>query len=761
MLTADPAAIAALVAGTHGAPFDLLGQHAYGKGKKSGLVIRTFQPQASGVAVVRGDERTPMAQVDPAGFYELTFPGVAEAFAYQLAITLPEGREYVAEDPYRFLPVLTEYDLYLFGEGNHFLLYEKLGAHPLTHEGVAGVHFAVWAPNAQRVSLVGDFNQWDGRRHPLRPRGASGLRELFVPGLASGDLYKYELRSPAGGLPFTKSDPYGFAMELRPSTASMVWDLERYAWNDAAWLAQRPARQALDAPLNVYEVHLGSWRRAEGNRWLTYRELADQLVPYAHDLGYTHLELLPVAEHPFDGSWGYQVIGYFAPTSRFGTPDDFRYFIDAAHQAGLGVILDWVPAHFPKDATGLAQFDGTHLYEHADPRKGEQLDWGTLIFNFGRNEVSAFLLTNALFWLEKYHIDGLRVDAVASMLYLDYSRQPGQWVPNEYGGRENLEAVRFLKRFNELVHEKFPGVLTIAEESTSWPLVTRPTYLGGLGFSLKWNMGWMHDILDYASKDPVYRRYHHNSLTFSLMYAFSENFVLPFSHDEVVHLKGSLLTRMPGDNWRRFANLRALYGYMIAHPGKKLLFMGSEFGQWHEWEFERQLGWELLDQPPHRQLQQYVRDLNHLYTSEPALHQVDFSWEGFQWIDLRDVDQSAVSFLRRAHAPDPAQAEFVVVVANFTPVPREGYRVGVPRAGFYKELLNSDAEAYGGSNLGNRGGLPADAIPWQEQPFSLLLTLPPLAVVILKPEPVAELEAKSVVVEAALPEPAQAEPPAT
>jgi 1,4-alpha-glucan branching enzyme len=741
MPTAEPAAIAALLAGTHGAPFDLLGQHAYVDGEVTGLVIRTYQPQAAAVAVVRGAARQPMQRTDPAGFYELDFPEETEAFPYQLAISLPEGREYLAEDPYRFLPVLTEFDLYLFGEGNHFQLHEKLGAHPLVHAGVAGVVFAVWAPNAQRVSVVGDFNQWDGRRHPMRPRGASGLWELFVPGLAQGDLYKYEIKSNVGGLLLTKSDPYGFAMEVRPSTASMVWDLERYTWNDAAWRAARPARQALDAPMNIYEVHLGSWRRAEDNRWLTYRELADQLVPYARDMGYTHLELLPIAEHPFDGSWGYQVIGYFAPTARFGTPDDFRYFVDVAHQAGLGVILDWVPAHFPKDATGLAQFDGTHLYEHADPRKGEHQDWGTLIFNFGRNEVSAFLLTNALFWLDKYHIDGLRVDAVASMLYLDYSRQPGQWVPNEYGGRENLEAVRFLKRFNELVHEHFPDVLTIAEESTSWPLVTRPPYLGGLGFNLKWNMGWMHDILDYMAKDPVYRRYHHNSLTFSLMYAFSENFVLPFSHDEVVHLKGSLLTRMPGDDWRRFANLRALYGYMAAHPGKKLLFMGGEFGQWREWGEGRQLSWELLEHPMHRQLQKYVRDLNQLYAREPALHQVDFSWEGFQWIDLRDVDQSAVSFLRRGAAPappegqpaDPTQAEFVVVVANFTPVPREGYRVGVPRAGFYKELLNSDSEAYGGSNLGNRGGLPADEIPWQEQPYSLLLTLPPLAVVILKP----------------------------
>ncbi|MCC6191214.1 MAG: 1,4-alpha-glucan branching protein GlgB, partial [Anaerolineales bacterium] len=708
--TVNPAAIAALVGGYHGTPFDVLGQHPLRDAAEPALAIRAFQPQAQAVSVLRSGTRVPMQRVDAGGFFEAVFAGEAEVFPYQLAIALPDGREYVTEDPYRFPPVLSEYDLYLFGEGSHFELYEKLGAHCLEQAGVAGVVFAVWAPNAQRVSVVGDFNQWDGRRHPMRPRGASGLWELFIPGLAQGDLYKYEIKSRFAGYLAVKADPYGFAMELRPSTASMVWNLDRYTWSDAGWMETRAQRQALAAPMAIYEVHLGSWQRvaAEGNRWLTYRELADRLVPYARDMGYTHLELLPVAEHPFDGSWGYQVTGYFAATARYGTPDDFRYFIDRAHQAGLGVILDWVPAHFPKDAAGLAYFDGTHLYEHADPRRGEHQDWGTLIFNYGRNEVSAFLLTNALFWLDKYHVDGLRVDAVASMLYLDYSRRPGEWLPNEFGGRENLEAVRFIKRFNELVYQKYPGVLTIAEESTAWPLVSRPTYLGGLGFSLKWNMGWMHDMLEYMSKDPVYRRYHHNSLTFSLMYAFSENFILPFSHDEVVHMKGSMLSRMPGDDWRKFANLRALYGYMYAHPGKKLLFMGGEFGQWREWNFAEQLDWDLLDLDAHRRLQHYVRDLNHLYQAEPALHTVDFSWEGFAWIDLHDVDQSAISFLRRAAAEDPALAEFVVVVANFTPVPRGGYRVGVPAPGFYKELLNSDAAAYGGSNMGNRGGLPAD-----------------------------------------------------
>ena len=736
-ITVDPANLAAIAGAYHGAPFDILGQHKVTVAGKPALAIRTFQPQAMSVSVQRGQALHPMAtdEAEP-GFFEAIFSGETELSAYQIQITLPDGRIYTQEDPYRYGPVLSEFDLYLFGEGKHYELYEKLGAHVLVHEGVAGVVFAVWAPNAERVSVVGDFNQWDGRRAPMRPRGATGLWELFIPGLAQGELYKYEIKSRFAESLGVKSDPYGFAMEVRPNTGSIVWDLSQYEWHDQEWVAARPKHQALEAPLSVYEVHLGSWQRLgpEGNRWLTYRELADRLVPYARDLGYTHLELLPIAEHPFDGSWGYQVLGYFAPTSRFGTPDDFRYFVDAAHQAGLGIILDWVPAHFPRDAAGLAFFDGTHLYEHADPRRGEHQDWGTLIFNFGRNEVSAFLLTNALFWLDKYHIDGLRVDAVASMLYLDYSRKAGEWLPNEFGGRENLEAVRFLKTFNELVYLKFPGVLTIAEESTSWPMVSRPTYLGGLGFSLKWNMGWMHDMLDFMAKDPVYRRYHHHSLTFSLVYAFTENFVLPFSHDEVVHGKGSMLSRMPGDEWRRFANLRALYGYMYAHPGKKLLFMGSEFGQYREWAFEGALDWNLLDYPLHRKLQGYVRDLNRLYTTEAALHEVDFSWEGFQWIDLHDVDQSALSFLRRAKAADPANAETVVVAANFTPIPREGYRVGVPAPGFYRELLNSDSEAYGGSNVGNKGGLPADAIPWQGQPNSILITLPPLAVVYFKLE---------------------------
>jgi 1,4-alpha-glucan branching enzyme len=595
---------------------------------------------------------------------------------------------------------------------------------------VRGVAFAVWAPNAHTVSVVGGFNQWDASRHPMRPRGASGIWELFLPGLQQGEVYKFEIRSRVAGYHVLKADPYAFAAELRPQTASIVWDLSKYLWEDSEWMKARARRHALSAPMAIYEVHLGSWRRvpAEGDRVLTYRELADQLVPHARQAGFTHLELLPVSEHPYDGSWGYQTTGYFAATSRFGTPDDFRYFVDRAHQAGLGVILDWVPAHFPKDEHGLAYFDGTHLYEHADPRQGEQREWGTLVFNYGRNEVRAFLLSNALFWLEQYHIDGLRVDAVASMLYLDYSRKEGEWLPNAFGGRENLEAVDFIKRFNEVVHQEFPDVLTFAEESTAWPMVSRPTYLGGLGFDIKWNMGWMHDMLEYMQLDPIYRRHHHNNLTFSLLYAFSENFVLPFSHDEVVYGKRSMLNKMPGDYGQRFANLRALYAYMYAHPGKKLMFMSCEYGQWNEWNYQTGLEWNLLDFPAHQQLLFYVSDLNRLYLSQPALHEVDFSWEGFDWIDFRDVDKSIVAFVRRSKTP----GDEIIVAANFTPIVRDGYRLGVPQPGFYQELMNSDSALYGGGNVGNAGGLPSEPIPWQNQPHSVLITLPPLGVLFLK-----------------------------
>jgi 1,4-alpha-glucan branching enzyme len=727
--TVPAEAIEAIVGGYHGAPFDVLGLHPAGADGQAGFAVRAYLPHAARVEVVRdGQPPTPMERVHPGGFYEAVFPGEALAFPYRLQITTDTWQTYQAEDPYRFPPLLSEFDLFLIGEGTHLDLYKKMGAHPLEHAGVAGVGFAVWAPNAERVSVVGDFNQWDGRRHPMRPRGASGVWELFVPGLREGDLYKYEIKTRYQGYQVTKADPYAFGAELRPQTASMVVDLSGYPWGDADWLAGRQRANALDAPISIYEVHLGSWRRGEDNRYLTYRELADSLVAYCQEQGFTHLELLPITEHPFDGSWGYQTIGYFAPTSRFGRPADFMYFVDRCHQAGLGVILDWVPAHFPKDQHGLGFFDGTHLYEHADPRLGEHQEWGTYVFNFGRNEVRSFLLNSALFWLDQYHIDGLRVDAVASMIYLDYARKPGEWIPNKYGGRENLEAVDFLKTFNEVVHGAHPDVLTIAEESTSWPMVTRPVYLGGLGFDLKWNMGWMHDMLDYMAQDPVHRRYHHNHLTFSLLYAFSENFVLPFSHDEVVHLKRSMLAKMPGDYWQQFANLRALYGYMYGHPGKKLLFMGAELGQWNEWNYDRGLDWNLLDYASHRGVRDFLRDLNRLYQAEPALHEVEFDWAGFEWIDFRDVDHSTLSFVRRGRQP----GEAIVVVANFTPVVRSGYRVGVPDGGYYREVLNSDSGHYWGSNVGNAGGLPSDPIPWQNQPHSVLLTLPPLAVIYLK-----------------------------
>jgi 1,4-alpha-glucan branching enzyme len=730
----DAAALEALAGGYHGAPFDALGMHTAAEGSPRALVIRTLQPQAEAVGVVRNHVATGMRRVHPDGLFEAVFPEETEFFPYRLSITLPGGRQYEIDDPYRFAPVLSDFDLHLMSEGNHLRLYRRLGAHLMEHQGTRGVTFALWAPNAERVSVIGDFNQWDGRRHPMRPRGGSGVWEIFIPGLAQGELYKYEIKTRYMGYMATKSDPCAFSAEMRPKTASVVWDLGRYRWHDSHWMQNRRGRQSLDAPMAIYEVHLGSWRRVPdpdyGQRWLSYRELADQLVPYVQQMGYTHIELMPLTEYPYDGSWGYQTTGYFAPTSRYGTPDDFRHFVDTAHQAGLGVILDWVPSHFPKDAHGLSFFDGTHLYEHADLRLGEHQDWGSLIYNYGRHEVRAFLLSSALFWLDQYHIDGLRVDAVASMLYLDYSRKEGEWIPNQFGGRENLEAVAFLKRFNELVHREYPDTLTFAEESTAWPMVSRPTYLGGLGFDLKWNMGWMNDTLEYIEKNPIHRRYHQNNLTFSLLYAFTENFVLPLSHDEVVHGKGALLAKMPGDYWQQFANLRLLYGYMYAHPGKKLLFMSAEIGQWNEWNAHHEMEWVLLYFESHRRLQDYMKALNHLYTAEPALHQVDFSWEGFQWIDIHDVDNSILTFLRRARDPN----DQIVVIANFTPVPREGYRVGVPKPGFYREILNSDAAGFGGSNMGNAGGLPSDELPWQGQPHSILVTVPPLAVVYFKPE---------------------------
>lgn len=626
---------------------------------------------------------------------------------------------------------LSNFDRYLISEGTHERAYEKLGAHLEHFDGVDGVAFAVWAPNAEQVVIIGDFNDWDPNRHPMHSSD-SGIWSLFVPGLSEYAVYKYRITTRDEQI-LDKADPFGFAMEERPRTGSVVANLDRYQWTDSAWLAKRQHLQNLDAPISIYEVHLGSWRREPdtlwGDRYLSYRELAATLIPYVLEMGYTHIELLPIAEHPFDGSWGYQVLGFFAPTSRFGTPEDFMFFIDQCHAAGLGVILDWVPAHFPKDGAGLNCFDGTQLYAHANPLQGEHQDWGTLIFNYNRNEVRAFLISNALFWIDKYHIDGLRVDAVASMLYLDYSRQEGEWIPNEHGGRENLAAISFLRKVNEVVHGIFPGVLTFAEESTSWPMVSRPTYLGGLGFSLKWNMGWMHDTLAYMQKDPFFRRFHHHLMTFGMLYAYHENFVLPLSHDEVVHGKGSLLNKMPGDEWQKFANMRTYMGFMWGYSGKKLLFMGCDFGQWKEWNHDTGLDWQALTAPRHQGLQRFVRDLNLVYQAEPSLYEVDFDWRGFSWIDANDTDNSVLSFIRRAKNPD----DFLVVVCNFTPVVRQEYRIGVPKAGIYRELINSDLEIYGGSGQSNSetiATLPEKCHAWDQ---SLTLVLPPLATVFLKP----------------------------
>jgi 1,4-alpha-glucan branching enzyme len=621
---------------------------------------------------------------------------------------------------------LTPEEIRQIGDPSGCRAYDVLGAHLAEGGSGPGVRFAVVAPNASRVSVIGDFNGWNPGAHPME-RTAAGAWQRFVPGLGPGAQYKYQVVSADGRFRADKADPFAFAAEQPPATASRVTGPPAYAWTDGAWMAARATAALHQAPLSIYEVHLGSWRRVpdEGDRWLTYREAADQLADYVRQMGFTHVELLPVAEHPFYGSWGYQVTGYFAPTARYGTPEDFMYLVDTLHRSGIGVILDWVPAHFPRDEHGLAYFDGTHLYEHADPRQGHHPDWDTFVFNYGRDEVRTFLLSNAMFWFERYHVDALRVDAVASMLYLDYGRQPGEWIPNRHGGRENLEAIAFLRFLNERIHQAYPGATMIAEESTSWPMVSRPTYLGGLGFGFKWNMGWMHDMLDYMAKDPVYRTHHHRNITFSLMYAFSENFVLPFSHDEVVHLKGSMIGRMPGDRWQRFANLRALYGYMFGHPGKKLLFMGNEFGQWAEWNHDTSLDWHLLHGADHLGLQRWVRDLNTCYRAEPALHEVDFSPGGFEWVDCNDHARSVVSFLRRAREPD----RDVLLVCNFTPVVRPGYRVGVPAGGRWIEILNSDATVYGGSGQGNLGGVEAEAVGVHGRPWSLDLTLPPLAVI--------------------------------
>jgi 1,4-alpha-glucan branching enzyme len=723
-----------LVHAEHSDPFRLLGPHPVETGAGKRLAIRSFQPRAKQVEILFRDGSAAQIarRIHPQGIFEAVIPlpdlTRIAANAYRLRVHFEDGRILEQFDPYAFPPLLSDFDLHLIGEGTHYQKYEKLGAHLREIEGVRGVQFGVWAPNARRVSVIGDFNSWDGRVHPMRVRGSSGIWEIFIPGLAEGQIYKFEIRSNAGNYLAQKADPYAFSAEVRPKSGSVVVNMDGYAWRDGEWMAQRAQRDWIRSPLSIYEMHLGSWRRGENSRWLTYRELGDQLIPYVKQMGYTHIELLPVMEHPLDASWGYQTLGYFAATSRYGSPKDFMFFVDRCHQAGIGVLLDWTPAHFPRDGHGLAFFDGTHLYEHADPRRGEHPDWGTLVFNYGRNEVQNFLLSNALFWLDKYHVDGLRVDAVASMIYLDYSRKPGEWLPNEYGGRENLQAIALLKRLNEVVHERHPGILMIAEESTSWAAVSRPTYSGGLGFDLKWNMGWMNDTLRYMALDPIYRRHHQNELTFSMIYAFHENFVLPLSHDEVVHGKQTLLAKMPGDNWQKFANVRLLCGYMFAHPGKKLLFMGADLAQWNEWWQDVALDWMLLDFPTHRGVMRLVADLNKLYAAQPALYEVDFEWPGFEWLDANDADASVLSFLRRAKDP----SDFLIAVCNFTPVVRENYRVGVPEAGFYREIFNSDSEYYDGTNIGNAGGVQADPVPWNGRAYSLKLKLPPLAAVYFK-----------------------------
>ena len=721
-----------IVNGDHMDPFQVLGNHIIEwRGKKS-VAIRAFLPEAEEVWVVdiKTKKLHTMEKIHKAGFFQAILAEKREVFPYRIRTKSVEGTESEFYDPYSFLPVLTDFDIYLIGEGSHCNLYEKLGAHEMEINGIKGVHFAVWAPNARRVSVIGNFNRWDGRRHPMRILGLSGIWEIFIPVLREGEIYKFQIKSKSKHI-LEKADPYAFYAEIRPKSASIVYDITKHSWNDSIWMKKRAKKNWLESPISMYEVHLGSWMRVpeENDRLLTYRELADRLIGYVKEMGYTHIELMPVSEHPLDASWGYQTIGYFAPTSRHGKPEDFMYFVDKCHQNDIGVVLDWVPAHFPTDGHGLGFFDGTYLYEHADPRKGFHPDWGTKIFNYGRKEVKNFLLANALFWIEKYHVDGLRVDAVASMLYLDYSRKEGEWIPNMYGGRENLEAIDFIKSFNEIVHEKFPGILTIAEESTAWGGVSKPVHLGGLGFSLKWNMGWMNDTLEYFSKEAIHRKYHHNNLTFSLLYAFSENFVLVLSHDEVVHGKRSILNKMPGDMWQKFANLRLLYGFMFAHPGKELLFMGGEIGQWDEWNHEKSVDWNLLNFEPHKCLQRFVMDLNHIYRAEPSLYEVDFQYLGFEWIDFRDADSSVIAFIRRAKDPD----DFLVVTCNFTPVPRIGYRVGVPANCFYKEILNSDSELYWGSNMGNAGGLLSDPIPWHGKPYSIMATLPPLSVLMFKP----------------------------
>jgi 1,4-alpha-glucan branching enzyme len=715
----------------HSDPHRVLGMHEIDVDGKKSFSVRVFNPQASAIWVLDPADNSFIAEMERThddGFFEVVIDRT-EWFRYKLRVEFAaNGDIWETYDPYSFMPVISDWDLQFFGEGNHYQIYEKLGSHPMNVDGIDGVLFGVWAPNAKRISVIGDFNSWDGRRHQMRSLGSSGIWEIFIPGLSENDKYKYEIVTYDNSL-IQKFDPYGNFFELRPSPCALITDLNKYEWQDSAWMEERKSKDIYNAPLNIYEVHVGSWRRFNGNgRYLSYVELADQLIPYVKEMGYTHVELLPVMEHPFDGSWGYQVTGYFAPTSRYGNPQEFMYFVDKCHQNGIGVILDWVPAHFATDSFALGKYDGTSLYEHEDPRKGAHPEWGTLIFNYGRLEVKNFLIANAMFWINKYHADGLRVDGVASMLYLDYGKSAGQWVPNCYGGKENLEAVEFMKHLNSIIEKTCPGVLTIAEESTSWAGVSRPPEKGGLGYSMKWNMGWMHDFLTYISKETVYRRYHHNSLTFGMVYAFTENFVLVLSHDEVVHGKRSLIGKMPGDIWQQCANMRLAYGFMFGHPGKKLVFMGGEFGQFAEWDEKKQLDWFLLDYPHHRQIQEFVRDISHLYKEERAFWYSDFGSDGFEWINCNDADRSQVSFVRKTDNPD----ETLLFACNFTPVPLTEHRIGVPFEADYEEILNSDDLKYGGGGIINTGVRHADRREFDGREFSIPLALPPLGVSIFK-----------------------------
>lgn len=719
-----------IVNGEHSDPHTVLGMHEMEEDGRKAVVVRAFLPNAAGITVIdyaNKRKKYPMERLHADGFFEVTIADREEWFRYQLEYTDADGNTWRSYDPYSFSPTLSEFDRHLFGAGTHYEIYEKMGGRLMTHEGARGAAFSVWAPNAKAVSVIGDFNNWDARRSPMRRLGESGIWELFLPAAAEGDKYKFHV-TQCDGRVVDKTDPYGVYAEVRPNNASVLYPLKRYKWKDRRWMTARKKYNFKTAPMNIYEVHLGSWKRAEGDRFLTYTELAEQLIPYVKEMGYTHIEMLPVEEHPFDGSWGYQVTGYYAPTSRYGSPDEFKQFVDACHQNGISVILDWVPAHFPKDDFALARFDGTALYEHQDPRLGEHIQWGTYIFNYGRKEVANFLLANALYWMDIFHIDGLRVDAVASLLRLDFCKEEGQWLPNVYGGSENLEAIEFLKHMNSVIAEREPGALMIAEDSTAWPGVTKKVDEGGLGFSLKWNMGWMNDFLSYIKLDPIYRKYHQNKLTFGMAYHYAENFVLVLSHDEVVHTKSSMIGKMPGDVWQSFANLRLSYGFMMGHPGKKLLFMGGEFAQYSEWSEARSLDWHLLQYADHQEMQAYVKELNHLYTEEPAFWAEDFDPNGFQWIECDDAESSIVSFVRRSEEKE------LVFLCNFTPVVHRGFSLGVPQEGVYHERLNSDAARFGGSDVINAVPLQSKAEPAGRCPFRVELDVPPLGMVILERE---------------------------